>query len=240
MRVIRLALAALFAVLAFSAMAATSASAFHPLFLTLSGKPLLFLGLGVDPILRGEVAKVQSTILCEKVLVHGLILHLSTLVHFLKIIFHGKCVQKIGTGNPEACTEPIETKPILGELGLLLLPGLPSDVVILLRPEDGTTNFANVVCGTTETKVGGVIVGEIPELDKNGQPQIEVLRETLEIVFATVNKNNVQRIKEIDLLGVNMTKQELSVEGLFGGAASEEATVETHANGPIRIDLKHP
>ncbi len=245
MKAIRLLGLVFFAVLAFGAVGAigaSTASAFHPLFLTLSGKTLLFLGLGKDPILRGERAGVQATILCEKVLVHGLILHLSTLVHLLPLLFEGDCLQKLGTGASETCKEHITTKPILGELGLLLLGSNPPDVVILLTPSDGTTTFVELECGGMKTTVGGTIVGEIPENFKGNaaEKQIETLRETLEIVFATKNKNNEQAITSIDLLGVEMTKQELKVEGFLGGKASEEASAELHADGLIRIDLKHP
>jgi len=236
MRIVKLALAALFAVMAFSALAVSSASAFHPLFLTQSGKTLLILGLGVDPILRGEQAGVAATILCEKVLVHGFVLHASTLLHLLKIIFHGKCVQKIGTGGNETCTEPIETKPILAEIGLLTSSN--PKVVILLGPSDGTTNFASPVCGGHETKVGGVIVAEIPAENAARESQIETERTEYEVKFATLNKNNHQSITEIFLLGAQMTKQELSIEGFLGGPASEEVIVKLDADGWVRICLK--
>jgi hypothetical protein len=236
MRLMKLALAALFAVLAFSAMVASSASAFHPLFVTLSAKELLFSGLGVDPILRGERGGFVATVLCEKVLAHGFVLHLSTLLHLLLLHFEGKCVQKIGGGANETCKEPILTKLLLGELGLLTSAKLL--VVLLLRPSTGT-EFAAIECGTGEaTHVGGVIIGEIPENFKGNalEKQINTERSEIEIVFATINKSQHQSITEIFLLGVQMGPgEELSISGFLGGPASEEATATLKGDGKLEI-----
>jgi len=228
----KMALAALIAVFAFSAMAVSSASAFHPLFLTASKQTLLFTGLGVDPLLRGEVAGVVATVLCEKVLIHGFILHNSTLAHLLGLLFEGKCVQHIGSGGAEACKEHITTKPILAELGLL--SSTNHTVVILLAPSTGT-EFVTLECGSMTTTVSGTIVGEIPETNAKLEKQINEPRESLEIVFATVSKNNQQKITEIFLLGSQMTGQELKVTGLFGGKASEEATATLTSDGIVTI-----
>jgi len=243
MRIMRLMLAAVFAVLAFGAMATSSALAIHPLFLTQSGLTLLFTGLAKDPLLRGTQAGLTATILCEKLLIHGFILHKSTLAHLLGLLFEGKCVQRIGTGAAESCeetgveTKHITTKPILAELGLLNAgtSGSSLHVVILLAPDDGTTNFATLKCGGHETNVGGVIVGEIPALNEGGEKQINEARESLEIVFATVNKTSQQAITEIFLLGSLMEKQELKVEGFLGEKASEEANATLKPDGLVTI-----
>jgi hypothetical protein len=230
-------MAALVAVLAFGAiMASTAGAATHPLFLTASGKTLLFLGEGSKPVLRGEVAGVVATVECEKVLVHGLILHESSLAHLLPLLFEGKCEQKIPNRAAETCEEHITTKPILAELGLLKSGS--KTVVMLLAPGDGTTTFVVLKCGGNTTTVSGTIVGEIPEKNSEGQNQYDVERETLEVIFATSPAGtNQQAITTIFLLGVEMTGQELKIAGFLGGKASEEATANLKADGKVKIDL---
>jgi hypothetical protein len=237
----RPALAAAFAVLAFSAVATSTASAVgHPLFLTQNAKTLLFTGLteGKPPVLRGEEALGHPVAIeCEKGLVHGFVLHASTLAHLSPIRFEGKCVQKINGGLNETCNEPIETKKILAELGLA--SSVVNTVLVLLAPSDGTETFAEITCGLDKTTVKGAIVGVIPEINKAGQNQYENFRTTLEVVFATspAGTDN-QEIKEIFLLGVQMKGVELKVEGFLAGArAAEEANAELKGDGQVRIDL---
>jgi len=230
-------LAALFAVLAFSAMASTAAAAVHPLFLTESKKTLLFLGEGSNPVLRGLNAGAAATIECQKVLIHGFILHESSLVHLLPILFENKCVQRINGGAAEECSPlHITTKSILAELGLIKSGTKP--VVILLAPGDGTTVFAKFKCGAVETTVEGTIVGEIPEKNALGENQYNVERTELEVIFATKPAGSDQQaITTIFLLGEEMTKQELKVAGFLGGKAAEEATANLKADGKVKIDV---
>jgi predicted aconitase with swiveling domain len=238
MRIIGSALAALFAVLAFSAMAASSASAFHPLFLTLSGKTLLFTGEGLKPVLRGEVGIALATVECEKVLIHGNILNNSPLVHLLPLLFEGKCEQKIGGGANELCEggNHLTTSAILAELGLQSSSN--KNVVILLAPS-GTSNFITFKCGSgAATTVTGAIIGEIPETNAKEEKQIDAAPKTeLEVNFKTVSKNNQQANTTIFLLGEEMPGPiELKVSGLFGGKASEEALGNIlTSDGPVVI-----
>jgi len=243
MRTIRLLGMALMATLAFSVMAASTASAFHPLFLTESKQELLFFGegglhhlVGGLPTLRGLNLGVQGVITCELVLVHGFILDKSTLAHRIKVIFEHNCVQTI-SGSTSACTEPIETKPLLGELGLVLLN---KTVGILLAPSDGTGVFATVVCGSNTTKVLGAIIGEIPEISADTRlNQYNKLQTLTEVVFEAKNKSeDVQNITHIELLGNLMENVKFDVEGFFGGTASEEAAAMLHSDGKIEICTK--
>jgi hypothetical protein len=240
MRIMKLALAALFAVLAFSAMAAASASAFHPLFLTESKAELLFSGEGLGtPTLRAENGGFVGTITCERVLVDGFALDKSTLAHRVKVSFHGKCEQNVN-GSKNTCQEPIVVKESLAELGLVLGN---KTVGILLIPSDGTSVFSVTRCPantTTPTTVEGAVIGEIPELNKRGGNQYNVLLSETEQVFEAENKNSVkQNITSIELLGVSMPGK-LTVKGFFGGEASEEAVADLRGDGKILICTKEP
>jgi hypothetical protein len=236
MRVLRPALTALFVALAFNAMAAANSFA-EELFLTASGKTLLFIGLGRNPVLRALQAGVPAELSCEKVLIHGFILNKSPLAHLLPLLFEGKCVQKINGGANETCGEHITTKPVLVELGLLVLLN-PHPVVISLEPSEGAAEFFKLKCGSHETTLGGQVIGEIPETNEKGEKQIGTSRESLEVVFATVAKNNEQKWKSIFLLKELMTK-ELKIEGFLGGPVSEETTMELKSDGPVTICI-HP
>jgi hypothetical protein len=233
MRIMKMALTALFAVLAFSAMAASSASAFHPLFLNLNGSSwLLFTGTSSGlPTLLGLNVSTLGTITCEKALSHGYTLNKSTLADLVTVLFEGNCIQQI-SGNVGTCGE-ITTKLLSGELGLLLV-GTSKLVGLLLIPESGS-EFVEVKCTNGNTKVEGAIVGEFPEI--NGQTRENQYNKNLtsyELVFESVNKaSENQKYTEIDLLNVKMTKAELKVEGFFGGKASQETTSTLKAEGEI-------
>jgi hypothetical protein len=157
-------------------------------------------------------------------------------VHLLPLIFEGKCVQKINGGANETCTEPIETKRILAELGLISSSN--KTVAILLAPSEGSTEFAKLKCGANETKVGGVIVGEIPAENAKLEKQYNVEREELEVIFATNPAGtNKQAITTIFLLGTEMTGQELKVEGFLGGPAAWEMKFIVKADGKVKFDV---
>jgi hypothetical protein len=232
MRIMKPAVAALFAVLACSAMAASSASAFHPLFLTQSAKELLFSGEGLKPVLRAEEAGVPGTLECERVLIDGFALNLSTLAHDILVLFEGKCTLKVQGGGNEPCREPLVFKKSLAELGLLTSTN--HKVVLLLVSSEGTI-FDESECSGLRTTVSGSIIAEIPENNAKLEKQINVSRSELEVVFATVNKNNQQAITEIWLLGTQMTGDELKVEGFFGGKAAEELTLNLKGDGKVEI-----
>ncbi len=242
MRIMKLAVVALFAVFAFGAMAASSASAFHPLFLTESGKELLFSGEGGPvplPTLRGSKNLVLAgTITCEKVLVHGFVLNKSTLAHRVKVVFHGNCIQTIIGGATSHCVEPIVVKESLAELGLVLGN---KTVGILLAPSDGTKVFAKVECPAGQTTtVEGAVIGEIPEINKKLVNQYNKPLTESEEVFEAEGKNTVkQNITTIELLGVSMPGK-LSTVGIFEGEASEEATGILKTDGNVEICTKEP
>ncbi len=229
MRIMKLALAAVFAVLAFSAMAASSASAFHPTFLTESGKELLVSGEGGLAWLRGSA----GTVTCEQWLAHGFVLPKSPLIHRLKFLFEKKCELHPTIGNLSTCNEPIHVKVSLGELGLVLGN---KTVGIYISPSDGGTEFVEIICtgGLNKIKVTGSIVGEIPE--KSGlNIQYNKLLAEIETVFEAENKTTKQKIKEIELLGVNMTNVHLETTGFFSGEASEEASGKLKGDGKVEI-----
>jgi len=223
---IRLALAALFAVLAFSAMATSSASAFfHPLFITQSGKELLFSGLGGKATLRSP----SGTVECEKTLIHGFALHLSTLAHRILLLFEGKC--ELVTPIKAACSNEgthITSKLLLGELGLLTSSN--HKVVILLAPSSGTES-AKFNCGIGgEIAVTGAIVGEIPEINTKGVNQYNKPLTEMEQVFESVGKNSEKQvIQEIFLLGTQMT-------GVHLLSNNQEASEEIKSNPVLKGD----
>jgi hypothetical protein len=239
MRIIKLALTAVFAVLAFSAMAASSASAFHPLFLNEGGRAeLLFSGEGGPvplPTLRGN----GGTVTCEKVLAHGFTSNQSTLAHRIKIQFHGKCRLHTLALGLLACEEPIVVKESLAELGLVLGN---KTVGVLLAPSDGTKIFAKFECGIGNViTVLGAVIGEIPLLNKAGEDQYNTPRADFQQVFEAENKSTTkQNITAIELLGVNMTGVKLDTEGLFAGEASEEASAVLKGDGKVEICTKEP
>jgi hypothetical protein len=234
----KLALAALFAVLAFSAMAASTASAAHPIFVNGPAKgagqaELLFSGEGGLAILRALNVGVLGTIDCDKSLVHGFSVDLSTLAKKVVFSFHGKCLLTAGS-TVAKCNEPITTELSTVELGLASSTLLK--VLELVAPESGT-KFVTVTCGSNITTTEGAVVGEIPELNSGGTSQYNAQRGSLETVFEAEGKNtDKQRFSSLFLLGVQMGG-ELKVEGFFGGKASQEgkATTKPDANGTVDI-----
>jgi hypothetical protein len=228
MGITKLVFAALFAVLAFGAMTASSAFAAqaHPIFLTASGAETLFSGenaAGTTPTLRALNLGVLGTITCEKALVDGFALPKSPLAHRVKVEFHGDCLQTVGS-TKNKCVENIVVKTSLAELGLVL-PGTLT-VGILLEPSDGGKIFAEPECPAgSKTTVEGAVIGEIPAINKKGVSQYNKELTEQEQVFEAVGKNSeTQNPTSIELLGVNMTGVKLKVSGFFGGEASEEAT----------------
>ncbi len=231
MRIMKLALAALFAVLAFSAMAASSASAAHPIFLTAnhSAELLVLASYHKLSLLRGEKLGALGLVGCKLVLFHGWVLNNSTLIHRIKILFENDCLLSIpATGTHKKCTEPIHIKILLGELGLL--SSTNHKVVILLAPSDGTGEFVKIECEGEKITVSGTVVGEIPELNAKGENQLNSQRAEIETRFEVINGSTQQAIQEIFLLGTQMTGQSLEVSELFGGKASEEVA-ETNIHG---------
>jgi len=228
----RLALAALFAVLAFSAMATSSASAFfHPLFITQSGKELLFSGLGGKATLRSA----SGTVECEKTLIHGFALHLSTLAHRILLLFEGKC--ELVTPIKAACSNQgthITSKLLLGELGLLSATN--HKVLILLAPSSETES-AKFNCGIGgEITVTGAIVGEIPEINAKGVNQYNKPLTEMEQVFESVGRNSEkQAIQEIFLLGTQMSGPIHLLSN--GSEASEEIRSNPILKGDGTIEI---
>lgn len=219
-KITKLALVALIAVMSLAALVAASvASAGEPKFLTASGGTLLFVADSGTGTLRGEVAGIVATVVCEKDSTHGFILNNSPLAHKVEASFSGKCEQTVGT-EKEKCSEAITTKALSGELGLL-----NGEVLILLTPETG--NFTEITCGATKTKVGGAVIGLI-------DPPYGVAVTDATLLFKA--NSTTQLPEEIELLGVLMTKDSLHVEGFLGGKASEETSELLLLDGPVTID----
>jgi hypothetical protein len=224
MRIIKLAFAAMFAVLAFAALSSSALAAqVHPIFLTENKAETLFEGsnpAGTTPTLRALNLGVLGTITCEKFTVDGFALNKSSLAHRVKVTFTGKCKQKVGTSE-STCVEPIAVKTSLAELGLVLGN---KTVGIFLEPSNSTV-FATPECPAgTPTTVEGSVIGEIPAISQNGKEQYNKQALEQEQVFESVGKNSENQNPEtIELLGVSK-KAELKVSGFFGGKASQEAT----------------
>lgn len=214
----KLVLVALVAVMCVDALAATSASAEEPLFVTASLRALLFTGTIGAVTLRAKQAGVEGTITCEKTSVHGRALNKSALARELHIEFKGKCEQIVGA-NKAACTEPIKPLVSYGELGFLLLN---DSALLLVAPEKGT-EFVEVRCGSNITKFSGAVIGEFPVSGRDGIPQLGTLREAFLLSFKA--KGTAQEPEEIELLGSSMKNLRgvsLKAEGFFGEKASEE------------------
>jgi hypothetical protein len=219
-KITKSALVALIVVMSLAALVAASvASAGEPKFLTASGGTLLFTADSGLWTLRGERAGVVATMTCEQDLTHGFILNNSPLVHKVEVTFEKKCEQTLGS-EKTACTEPIKTKALSGELGLL-----HGEVLLLITPETG--NFWNLRCGGTETEVGGAIIGLI-------DPPYGVAVTDATLLFKA--SGTTQLPEEIELLGVLMTKDSIHVEGFLGGKASWETTELLLPDGPVQID----
>lgn len=228
MRGIKLAMLVLIAILAVGAVAAASAVASHPEFKTESGKTLLFTGEGGLAVLLGERAGSIGEILCHKVLLHGEILNGTPLIDKVTITFHTNCISNSILGDNEKCKEPIEVHPVRGEIGLV-----PTKLVgLYLTPYNGT-EFVTVECGSNDTTVDGSIVGLVPEKVGTTNQYNKVLTKYETRFEASGVK---QRFTEIELLGTNMTGDELSVTGLFGGQASEITNTTLAGDGGVEIN----
>ncbi len=231
MRLIKLAFAPVFAVL-FCVLAATSASAVTPLFLNQGGKPLLLFS---GENLAGTKATLRATggeVTCEKVFVDGFTLTKSTLAHRVLMDFNGKCEQN-SFGNFTTCTEPIDAKPLLAELGLILGNKTAG---ILLEPSDGTKELTTIKCGTDTTTISGSVIGVIPEVNKKLVNQYSKQLSEVELVFESENKSGErQNVTSIELLGLNMTNVELNTVGFLAGEASLEYAVILKPDGTFEI-----
>ncbi len=238
MRIIRMALAALFAVLAFSAIAASGASAAgQPLFLNGNGNATLsFTGTGGTATLRGLNLSTLGTIVCEKNSASGETVNKSMEAKKVVFEFTGKCEQTVGS-TKTACTEPIKTKATDVQLGLA--SSTVKTVLELVAPESGT-EFVKVVCGSNTTTVEGSVVGEVPTTNKAAENQLNSQRSSLESVFAVQGTTENQLYSGLLLLGTQMSGLTLKVAGFFGGTASQEGsgTTKPPANGTVELSTK--
>jgi hypothetical protein len=231
--VVKLVLVALVAVVCVDALAAASTSAAEPLFITGTGKALLFTGTSGVVTLRSKTGTgTEGTITCEKTLTfHGLALNESALVRELHIEFKGKCEQTVGS-NKGTCSEPIKLASSYGELGLL-----HGHVLILVAPESGTL-FVEVKCTNGNTDVRGAIIGEFTLNGRGGSSQYNGALEDFLLSFNA--KGITQEPESIELSGTLMTGVGLSTEGLFSGKASEEATELLSFDGLAQINGPQP
>ncbi len=232
-------LTALFAVLAFGAMAAAGASAAQPLFLNGNGSAKLsFTGAGGLVVLRFLEVGVLATIDCEKTSVTGETVYKSMEAVKVVFSFDTKCEQKVGT-TKTTCTEPTNSVSSFVELGL---PSSTNNktVLELVAPESGTS-FVTFSCGSTNTTFEGIVVGEIPPENANKEAQYNKQRSSLEAVFAAVGKTSENQVYSgLLLLGTQMTGTELKVTKFFGDKASFEVSVVTKppVNGTVELSTK--
>jgi hypothetical protein len=221
----------LLAALALGLVSAGGASAFQPSFLTSSGRTLSFTSTSGLTLLRGLNVGVLGTVDCEKGAGSGEILNKSTLARKIELEYSAKCELTIGA-TKTACTEPIKFKLTLGELGLVTVTN--HKVVLLLAPESGS-EFVKITCGADVTTVEGTLVGEFPEVNKSSANQYNKSLTSLELVFKSENKTENQAIREIWLLGTQVTSAELKVSGFLGGKASVESTQTISPDGGVSI-----
>jgi hypothetical protein len=234
MRIIKMLGLAFIAALAFSSVIATSSFAAEVLFLTSNGEELLFTGIGGLWLWRALEGGVLGLGDCEQADYHGWALHKSPLAHRVTIEFSTKCELTLGSMKLK-CTEPIKTKEMLAELGLILTGG-NKIVGLLLIPSDGTKLFAELECGGEVTTVEGAVVGEIPEI-AGGIDQYNKFLTEIFLVFESENKTENQKYTAIDLLGAQMNGPiglKFS-DFLMGSKGSIEETVHLRVAGQIEI-----
>lgn len=229
MSTISRAMAALVAVFAFGASLAASAWASHPEFKTLSGVTLSFTGTSGKSLLLGSKLGIVGSITCEEDKSSGEIQNATPLMRKVEWEFKGKCEQLIG-GAKTACSEPIKTKLLSGELGLI--NAMTKTVVLLLAPEAGE-EVMTIKCGSNNTTVDGAVVGEIPEFNKTGAKQYNKIVSSFELKLKL--EETRQAIREILLLGTQMTGNVLTLAGFFGGEAALETTETVTPDGLIEI-----
>ncbi len=238
MRSIRPAFAALFVVLAFSAVAAAGASAAQPLFLNGNGSASLSLtGTGGLTTIRALNVGVLGTIACEKSSTTGETQNKSARAVKVLLTFSGKCEQTVGS-TKSTCTEPIKSVSSFVELGLA--SSTVKTVLELVAPESGTT-FVTITCGSNNTTVEGTVVGEVPTINAKGENQLNSQRSEFEMVFAAVGKTSENQVYAgLLLLGTQMTGAVLKVAGFFGGTASLESSggAKPPANGTVELSTK--
>jgi hypothetical protein len=232
---VTLALLTLLATMAWSVTMTSSAFAFHPLFLTASGKALSFTGTSKLTLFRAQVFGIIGTIDCEKGASSGVALSKATLALKVELEYSGKCEQTVGS-TKTSCTEPIKFKLTFIELGLLTSS---KKVALLLAPESGT-EFVKITCGGNTSTVEGAVVAEFPETNAVGEKQYNTSRSSLELVLKSENKNENQAITSIELSGVSMTKVEPKVSGFFGGKASVESTQTISFDSGVLICTTSP
>jgi hypothetical protein len=228
-------LAALLAAVAFSTMGVANASAAHPLFLTASGIELSIAGESGLTLFFLLIGPSTLVIHCDKDLFSGKVLNRSPLIHNFKLLLHTKCIL-VFQGSTTSCKEPIHLfSNALAELGLI--NSTTKKVAILLAPNSGT-EVGKITCGTNEVTIEGAVVGEIPETNSKGEGQYNKQLSELELVFASENSSEKQKITEILLLGTQMTKVELKATGAASGAISLESTEVGKTDGLIEIDTQ--
>lgn len=224
MRIIKLLMLALGAVMAFGAIAAASASAtVQPLYLTSTGGTLKFKATGGLAALHGEAAGISAEIHCEESSATGEVQNKSMLAVKTLIQFKNKCEQNGGGVSKAGCTEPILVKLVTGEIGLTSNGTIKELVGIVLKPSSGT-EFVKVTCGSSVTTVGGEIIGLYPEKSKYNK-----LETSAEQLFLA--KGTQQEPTSIELLGKTDTGVELKVSGFFGGKASQQASATVSPEG---------
>lgn len=219
----------LLGLLACSGIAASSASAFHPLFVTGSGFTLKFTSTGGTSILTGLLIGLVFIIKCEKNSGSGEVLNRTTLLGKVELLFNSKC-EFASAGQKSGCTEPIEIKLARGELGLL--SSFSHRVLLLLGPESGS-EFLTAHCGSGTLTVSGSVIGEFPEINKSSENQYNKPLSSFELVFAT--SGGRQAITEIELLNVHMTGVHLSFQSR---EASEELTENLAPDGVGEISTR--
>jgi hypothetical protein len=231
MQKVKLVTLALIAVFAFGAiMAATSASATEPLFLTASGAKLLFTAIGGLALLKGKKLGNEAEIHCEESSTHGFVLNKSSLADEIQIEFKTNCVETAAALglNKAACVEPITIKETRGELGLTALGTETKLVGLLLAPASGT-EFVKTSCGGSETTVSGAIVGVFPN-----RTQYNKFEAQAELLFKATGAK--QEPTTIELLGTSMTGVALKVSEIFGEEASEATKATVKGDGNVAID----
>jgi hypothetical protein len=233
MRTIKALGLAFVAMLAFSSLGVSSASAL--LFLTKNPSEL-FLVLNLNSAGKPAILETAGTnkVECTFVLGHGIILNKTDIAEKILFTFHG-CKQALAG----ACNSPGEPSGLITtlELDALLVTLLNGKYGILVLPEVKGGNAAFFSCGgVINVVVKGTVAGEFTET----KAESEVEKEEGKVVFEKGAKAGEQAIKDVwTLQGIVADKLESSITGLFSESGESNEQAEGDIRTPFKVKFCH-
>jgi hypothetical protein len=229
--IIRLALAALSAVMAFSAVAADGAWAVEestPAFLPSAGHifPLKFTSSGGSATLNTASSSFECTstldfgkILAQPSTTSSMLGDIELLLHKCTTVVGGVAVTCKSSGQPAGL---IQTPLYLFHIGrLITLPNGKKDVLIVILGRETTFE-----CGGITVKIIGNLVGVISETNKAGEQQFNKQRTNIEIEFTQKAAGEQSFTAFENTLPIEKIEK-LELEVVIGGAKERASKVTT-------------